>query len=205
MLGAAVAQGNDVVALHFEIVEAGGVSVPTGRIALFGANNVRCGAHFNASESKRTVNESDFEINRGSRLQFARREKKHAARTDIACDERDRNRLRNAFDVREAQRQAEISSRITTPLVSYANSMRRNREAARPSFQAVGTDWLCEKFEFMCRRGSRQWSNSLRNSTHETFPSVRFAADSPNGQMNMRGQERRVKPQSPEIELHHYH
>ncbi len=91
--GRAIAERDHVVALQREIVEACGVAAPAGRLGFVGANDMSCGAHLHAAATERTLDQSYFQLDGGSGLQIAGRQKIDSAGADVAGYQRDRNGL----------------------------------------------------------------------------------------------------------------
>lgn len=130
-----VAHGKDVVALQREIIEAGGVGAPARHVRFFRAHDVRRRAHLHAAETERAVHQPDLEFDGHARLDDAGRQKVNAARTDVACNQRDRDRLDHFAYSRQAKRQRKRSARIAAALVRNADRMRRHAgEAPWPRF-----------------------------------------------------------------------
>jgi hypothetical protein len=72
-----------LVALKIEIVETDSQPVPAHPISGLSADNVRRGAHPHASVAQRTIDQSDFEHDRGAGFDSPRRKKIDATRADI--------------------------------------------------------------------------------------------------------------------------
>ena len=80
---------NRVVALKIEIVERRGVTVPSGNFRFFGANHVGRRLQMDAAAAEGPLDQRDFELDRCTGFDDARREEIDPGRTDILGDERD--------------------------------------------------------------------------------------------------------------------
>jgi hypothetical protein len=118
-----IAQREDVVAAQGEIVEAGGVTVPSRHLDFLGAHDMDRGAHLHAALAERPFDERHFQLDSCSGLEISRRQKIDAARTDVAGDEGDGNRFGAIPDTNQAYRQRKRGTRVTATLLRHSDSV----------------------------------------------------------------------------------
>jgi hypothetical protein len=166
-----VSKREHIVAAKREVIERRGVAVPTGSVQFFRANDVSGGTHLHSSLSQRTFDQRDFQLDRGARFEFTRRQEIDSARADVSRYQRDRNWFGHFANSNQAKSQRKASARMGAAFFRYADSVRGNTSKMQwPRFTYGGhrLRWILN-FHYTQRRYYRL-SVPLRSSPHSFSP-----------------------------------
>ncbi len=148
-------QGQGLVPLECDVIEACRQGVPTVSRGRFRSHDVRFGFHPHGAPAKRPVHQVNFYFYRSSRINPPRAKEKDTARTDIRRAQGHIVVLTLPRNAHQAQRQAEFSASIGTPLLDRAYGMCRNAR------NALGLGPRCPRWRVRnrCRRLRGQFFN----------------------------------------------